>query len=371
MPLGSSPPIIRDRTNPWAFFIIILSKRNKSMKRRADGRFQKRITLPNGKSKVLYSTAKTEREAVKDFNRQMLALEAEQKNKFMFSKIADEWDTDYRKRISDINYRKNTRAAYERIIEHFNGFYIEEMTAPVINQFINKLVLMNYSKKTVANHLSILNMIFKFAILNGYITYNVMQDIPLPQNLPQKRRKLPSDKELEIVNNHHDGFDFLPYFLLNTGLRMSEALALNIDDIDFENKVINVNKHLIHDGNKPVIENKTKTAAGERTVILLDRVAEKIVKKKGILFCDDNGTPYTKGQLRNRWSKYQKKYNITLTAHQLRHGFATMLFEAGIDEKDAQELMGHSDITTTRTIYTHIRNKRREETARKLNEFRF
>lgn len=197
------------------------------MKRRADGRFQKRITLPNGTAKYLYSSAKTEREAVKDFNRQMMALEIENKNKFLFANIADEWDSEYRKRISDINYRKNTRAQYERIVDYFAEYYIEEMTAPVVNQFINKLVSMSLGKKTIANHHSILNMIFRFAILNGYTTYNVMQDIPLPPNLPQKRRKLPTDKELEIVNNHYDGFDLLPYFLLNTSLRMSEALALN------------------------------------------------------------------------------------------------------------------------------------------------
>lgn len=342
------------------------------MKRRADGRFQKRITLENRKSKVLYSSASSEREAIKDFNRQMLALEAEQRNRFLFTAIAEEWNNEYQERISDINYRKNTRAAYNRIIEHFNGYYIEEMTAPVINQFMNKLATMKYGKKTVANHHSILNMIFRYSILNGYITYNVMQDIPLPPNLAQKRRTLPSDEELQTVNNHYEGFDFLPYFLLNTGLRLSEALALEVDkDIDFENKVITVNKHLLHNGNQPVIEYKTKTQAAERTVVLLDRVAEKITKTKGLLFCDDEGLPYSVSRLYKQWKEYQSKYGVTLTAHQLRHGFATMLFEAGIDEKDAQELMGHADITTTRSIYTHIRNKRREETAKKLNEFHF
>lgn len=341
------------------------------MKRRADGRFQKRITLPDGRAKFLYSSAKTERAAIADFNRQMLALEAEQRNKFLFSNIADEWNAKYRERISDINYRKGVRAAYERIFDYFDGYYIEEMTAPVINQFINKLADMQYGKKTVANHHSVLNMIFKHAILSGYITYNVMQDIPLPPNLSQKRRELPSDKELEIVNSHYEGFDFLPYFLLNTGLRMSEALALEDKDIDMIGKTITVNKHLIHDNNKPIIEAKTKTQATERTVILLDRVADKIPPRKGLLFCEENGAAYTKRRLQKLWGDYQKKYGLILTAHQLRHGYATMLFEAGIDLKDAQDLMGHSDISTTRTIYTHIRNKRRDETAKKLNEFNF
>lgn len=342
------------------------------MKRRADGRFQKRIILPGGTVKYLYSNASNERLAIKDFNEQMLNFETKEKNKFLFSNIADEWDTEYRERISDINYRKNTQAAYNRIVDYFNDYYIEEMTAPEINKFIRHLALHKYSKKTVANHHSILNMIFKFAILNGYIDYNIVQDIPIPSNLPQKRRKLPTDRELEIVNSNYEGFAFLPYFLLNTGLRMSEALALEVDkDFDFENNLIKIDKHLLFDSNKPIIENKTKTQSSERTVILLDRVAEKIPKRKGLLFCNQDGTPLTQKQLRCRWDNYKKEFDIDITPHQLRHGYATMLFEAGIEEKDAQELMGHSDISTTRNIYTHIRNKRKQDTAKKLNEFNF
>jgi integrase len=160
--------------------------------------------------------------------------------------------------------------------------------------------------------------------------------------------------------------------LLNTGLRKSEALALNYSDIDFENKIITVDKHLIHDGNRPVLENKTKTINSKREVILLDRVAEKIPKnKKGIIFCNDKGEHLSSKQFRCQWERWQKKYNTTITAHQLRHGFATMLYEAGIDLKDAQDLMGHSDIKTTQSIYTHIRDKRKKETAQKLNEFSF
>ena len=50
-------------------------------------------------------------------------------------------------------------------------------------------------------------------------------------------------------------------------------------------------------------------------------------------------------------------------------GFATILYEADVPDKDAQELLGHASITTTRDIYTHIRQSRREETAKKLNEY--
>ena len=76
------------------------------MKRRADGRFQKRVTMPDGTYKMLYSRASNERLANKDFTDQLLRLKEKERNKLLFSAVADEGNTEYRKRISDINYRR-------------------------------------------------------------------------------------------------------------------------------------------------------------------------------------------------------------------------------------------------------------------------
>lgn len=342
------------------------------MKRRPDGRWQKRIKLPNGKTKLLYSKASTERLAQKDFNEQMLALDTTSHNNTKFNVVADNWNTEYRKRISDINYRKSVRSTYEKIVAHFYDTPIEKLTSKDIYNYIQSLIYQGLSHKTIANYKSVLNMIFTYAIMNDIITNNPAQIITLPSNLPKKQRKLPTDDELKIVNENYNGFELLPYFLLNTGLRKSEALALNYEDIDFENKIIRIYKHLIHDGNTSVIEYKTKTKNSQRNVILLDRLADKLPKnKKGIIFDNGSGKHLSKKEYETRWAQWQKRHNTKITAHQLRHGFATMLYEAGIDLKDAQDLMGHSDIKTTQSIYTHIRDKRKEETANKLNSFVF
>ena len=344
------------------------------MTKRKDGRWQMNITLPDGTRKYFYSTAKTEREAVKDFNNQLLKFEKVEADGKTFRTVAEKWDNEYREKVSHITYNKNTRAAYERILDYFADCKdINKLTALEINVFLNSLIMKNYYKKTIANHKSILNMIFSYAVLNGYAKYNPVKDVRLPNNLPKKQRELPSTEDIREVEKHYEGFDLLPYFLLNTGMRISEALAIDIDkDIDREKKIITINKHVIHDGNKPVLEDRTKTENSKRTVILLDRLADKIPNnRKGLLFGNDDGQPLTKRQLACRWKKYQETYNIKVTAHQLRHAYATMLFEAGVDVKDAQELMGHSDINLTRQIYTHIRNERKEETAKKLNDFKF
>ena len=342
------------------------------MKQRPDGRWQKKITLPNGKTKTLYSSASTERQAIKEFNEKMIQLQTDEKNTTLFEKVADDWNTDYREKISDLNYRKSIRATYENVLARFTGDFIEEITPTDIQIYINKLIKQGFSHKTIASYKSVLKMIFDYALFNGIIKSNPVSIVRLPANLPKKARELPTDKELSIINSNYEGFAFLPYFLLNTGLRISEALALSYEDIDFDAKTIKIYKHLLHDGNKPILEHKTKTINSKRTVILLDRVAEKLDRnKKGIIFCNADGDYLTRRQMTWNWEKWQKENNVTATPHQLRHGFATMLFEAGIDLKDAQDLMGHANISTTQSIYTHIRNKRKDETAQKLNAFSF
>lgn len=345
------------------------------MKQRADGRWCKKVTLPSGKTKFFYSSADTEKKAIKEIENQLLKYTEEKESGKTFAEVADEWDTAYRNKVSDINYRKNTKCAYNRILDYFSSHGpIKKITHLDISAFLNSLILQGYYKKTIATHKSILNMIFRYGIVNGYVNYNPMRDITLPNNLPKQERTFPTSEEIKIVTNHYEGFDLLPYFLLFTGCRKSEALAITDKDIDFKNNLIKIRNHVIHDGNRPIYEPVLKTDSAHREIILLDRLKKVIPKNfSGFLFSmeNDGKKPLTKGAYDKRWNKYCQKYKVNFTAHQLRHGYATMLFEAGIDLKDAQDLMGHSDINLTRQIYTHIRSERKEETAKKLNSFSF
>ena len=136
------------------------------MKQRKDGRWVKKITLPDGKTKYFYSTAKSEREAIKDFNEQLLGYRQKEEQGRTFAAVAEQWNTEYRERISDINYRKTNKAAYARIIKYFDGNTpIKNITRLEINTFLNSLIAQNYYKKTIAAHKSTLNMIFTYAVL--------------------------------------------------------------------------------------------------------------------------------------------------------------------------------------------------------------
>ena len=102
---------------------------------------------------------------------------------------------------------------------------------------------------------------------------------------------------------------------------------------------------------------------------MLDVLADKLPKGKpdALLFPNESGELMRETQFQRQWELYCKATGLSITPHQLRHAYATILFNAGIDDKDAQELLGHANLSTTRDIYTHITQRRREKTAAILN----
>ncbi len=343
------------------------------MKQRKDGRWPKTIVI-NGEPVHFYSRAKTEKAAERDIARQMIEYREKLERGELFRIVAEAWEREYLQRVPYHNYKKCGMKAFERAVDAFGGQPIKEITAKEIDILLQKLIAQQYGKAAVTTQKSIINMIFKYAVLNGFCDANPVDVIRLPNNLPKKKRELPTTEDMREVNLHTEGFDLFPFFLLNTGFRPSEALALRKENFDFDKGIIRPTHHVVHDGNMPIYEPVLKTDAATREVLMLDRVRAALPKNfKGFLFSmdGDGEKPLTRKAYVKRWEKYCKAYRLNITPYQLRHGFATMLFEAGIDLKDAQELMGHSDIRITQNIYTHIRKERKDETAKKLNGFSF
>ena len=161
------------------------------------------------------------------------------------------------------------------------------------------------------------------------------------------------------------------YFLLNTGLRKGEALALKYSDLDFDKKTIHVNKTVEWVGNVPNIKNHPKTDAGIRDVPLLDCLIDVIEHKNSdeLLFPNASGELLRNGNFTRLWNKYRQETGLSITPHQLRHAYATILYDANIDIKTAQYILGHANIQTTMDIYTHLSQSRQDTAAEMLNKF--
>ena len=355
------------------------------MLKRSDGRWQDQITLP-GMSKPKYFYGKTQKEV----KQKMAAWKQEQTRGKSFEAAADAWDVWHADQVS-YNGAEAYRAALKRTKEHFSGRNVQDIGPDEIDAYIRYLAGRGYARRTVQLHLDMLNMIYDYAIVNRWADANPCNAVKLPSGLPKGRRDIPTDAELEKVRAGLEyDFGLFPFMLLYTGLRRGELLALRWEDIDREKKLIRVERAVYFAGNTPQIK-EPKTEAGKRSVVLLDALRDALPEPgEGYIFGGEK--PLTKTQVRKRWinwcraaglatgtttrkeGKNGRTYESTtweadITPHQLRHAFATILFDAGIDVKDAQEILGHSSIQVTRDIYTHIRQQRRENTAERLNAF--
>ncbi|GKH47110.1 site-specific integrase [Anaerotruncus massiliensis (ex Togo et al. 2019)] len=352
------------------------------MYRRKNGLYEKQITI-NGRRVAFYGS--TEREVLK----KIAEYKGEVKKGRTFSTVAEEWEREHEPEIA-----YNTWSGYLRPIKdvraEFDGFRINEITPAMIQRFINTYARQGRAKQTIKLRRTVLHQIFDHAILHGDVLFNPVSAVTVPKNAPKEIRALPQDDQIELVKKSLS-FDFglFAFLLLYTGCRRGEALALRFEDIDRAAGIIHISRSLYWIGNRPEIK-LPKTESGQREIVLLDVLAAAIPSKKtGYLFPSPSNSesPLLANEYRTLWERYCKSAGLIktkqrvchnriinetvpgITPHQLRHAYATMLFDAGIDEKDAQELLGHSKISMTKDVYTHIKRSRKAQTAKKLNDF--
>lgn len=316
-----------------------------------------------------------------------------------FREVAEQWQE---KKWQTIEQKTKAcyTAPYNRALDEFGDTPMPDILPADVSRFIQRLGAQGYSAKTVKIQKSVLRMIFSDAILHDppIITSNPADYVQIPRGLARTKRSAPDDETMQtIIDSVRTAyFGLFPYLLLYTGCRRGEALALTWDDIDFKAKTIRINKEYIYPNGVPVLK-LPKTEAGIRTVPLLPGLEAVLEKPKDakpttLLFPAPDGRPLQENAFRRRWRHYCKDtglvtdtvetrtnskgreyqvhiYTPTLTPHQLRHGYATVLYEADIDEKTAQSLLGHADIHTTLQIYTDIRTKYLEDQVQKISEY--
>ena len=285
-----------------------------------------------------------------------------------FADIAEAWQGVHWERVGYKTAEAYT-APLKRLNDSFGDIPATDLSAQMIYALLSDLAKKGYSRRSVQMHRDIVNMIYNNAIVDGKATVNPCASVSMPRNLPTSKRQLPEDAAITAVKESDAPFSLFAKICLYAGMRRGEALALRYEDIDWTHGVIHVTKAVEFVGNNPHLKSP-KTEAGYRDAILPDILKEAITHKKGgFIFAREDGGLLTKMQFRKRWLAYCEAIGYDITPHQLRHGFATILYEAGIADKDAQEFLGHSSITVTRDIYTHIRQSRKSEAVSKFNSY--
>ena len=302
-----------------------------------------------------------------EVEQKMIAYKEKIERGLLFREVAQKWEDAIFPTLTQ-GTKKVYRPALRRSVDRLGDIPVKDLLPNDIKSLLESMKKQQFARKTVSNQRLVVNLICQAAVLDGEIRYNPCREVKIPKGLKVTIRRLPTDEEIEIVKNgKNDPDGLLPYLFLYSGCRKGEALALDHKDIKRKEKVIKVNKSVTYTGQVPSLKDP-KSEAGNREVILLDNLAEVLPRGIGLIFPGKDGGLMKQAEYERMWKRWQKRVGVTLTAHQLRHGFATLLFEAGIEERDAMDLMGHSDIRLMQHIYTHIRKTRKEQTAVKLNE---
>lgn len=317
-----------------------------------------------GKRKYFYG------EDVKDAERKRDAFLYELEHPLITAgRVIDEWSEIHEQEVTYKTW-KGYEAHIKAIKNEFGSWDIKKISHQDITNMLQKMARRKYADKTVRTRLNVFNMIMEHALFENYTDANPCTLARIPKGLSKSKRELPDQDQIDAVKNSLScHFGIFAYFLLFTGLRRGEALAIEWKDIDFKNNTISVNKALFFKSNKPELKS-TKTISGFRNVPLLAPLKSALedIKDRGMyLFGKDK--LMTEQAYRRAWERYCRQSGVSITPHQLRHAFATILFDAEISSKSAQKMLGHADYKTTLEIYTHISEKRELTDTEKLNSF--
>lgn len=178
----------------------------------------------------------------------------------------------------------------------------------------------------------------------------------------------------------------LPIYLAGyLGLRREEIVGLKWKYVDFEQRLIHISEVRTSAGSKEIIK-KPKTEQSKRILYMTDELLQVLSKTKkrqddykgllvdeyvdsGFVYVRDNGEPYRVNTLTEQFKAFLERNMLPkIRLHDLRHTFASILYEAGVDLKAISEALGHSDLATTNKIYTHRFDKTHMKTVSALSE---
>ena len=263
---------------------------------------------------------------------------------------------------------QNTIDAYRRDLSDFaqNLEDIHTINRMNINAYVRTLRERKLAPTSVIRKVASLRGFFKWATSSGILEKNPAATLEQPKT-PQRLPKVVSVKEIdEMLHNNLTPLEHVMMELLySCGLRVSELVNSKLNDIDLSSKYV----RCFGKGSKERI-----IPIGEQAKMMLKEyfpTRDLLIKKYNLttknLLIKDNGHFVTRQDVYNFIHAQGKLIHKNISPHTLRHSFATHLLENGADLRVVQELLGHSDVSTTQ-LYTHISKKRLKEVYFSINK---
>lgn len=288
----------------------------------------------------------------------------------------------YKLYICNGDRKKSTETYYKDIIkyitDYFAGAVLQDITPIQIQEYLQylrddhlKKKKKPLSQKYLHHQYGALRNIFGYAERNNFIVKNPMKDVEAPRLKKEKVDALtPEQAKIFFEKTGECPIDLqsILYLLITTGLRRGELVGLKWKDIDVSAGVLHVDKSVSYTHGSGVVVSTPKTPSSIRDVPLMPSTVDVLLRylddvkrkhqstiiKDAFLFhrSDDLFRPIDPNAITRRVKRFMKNNGLPdLSPHDLRHSCATLLLSQGADVKSVQQILGHSDASTTLNFY--------------------
>ncbi len=303
------------------------------------------------------------------------------KSKVKFKDIAEEFiETGYKlNKLKASSYRRKMLTLKEIQTHYIANMELQKITENDLKDFF--VYITKYSNSVIAKIYGIVNQTFKIAVRRNIVRFNFLDDqiefsIPYSNKKDKKISAFTIEEQQQFIKaiKEDTRYRYKYQFLLGlfTGMRMGEINALDINDIDFKNKLIHIRRTITRGlDERAMIGSYTKTKTGTRDIIM-DNHVEHILKEYlsstyyqenelHLLFCNSKkqciSTDTTNMMFKCLCEQYSIGKGYKLHQHMLRHTFATRCIESGMPANVLSKIMGHANVSTTLNVYCDVFDK--------------
>ncbi|MGG4011455.1 tyrosine-type recombinase/integrase [Bacillus smithii] len=306
------------------------------------------------------------------------------------------WFDNYKKGTVSRGTEKTFMQAINIITKHLGYVQMKDLDRGKYQRFINKIAP-SFAKSTLQRHNSRWSEAFEEAVMLDIIQKNPAYKVKYPTTTkPIKNKKknveLEEAKQLmqameEDWSRQYQHYKYITYLLIGTGARIGEVTALHLNDVDFKNKIIHINKTFIREDRVWKIKNTTKTGeSGERTIGLDDftlskmkewrKIRNEIILRHGLkdvpyFFINEIGDFIKTVNYGDMLRSICKRHKIRhITPHMFRHTHETIMWESGVvDLNFIGARLGDKDKTILLNTYGHLSKISEQTNMDKINQF--
>ena len=364
-----------------------------NIRKRKDGRWEGRFTAGHnpstGKQVIKSVLGKTQAEVKEKLKKAMedaQTVDFTKNGKYTVGTWLDEWFEN----VAKIKVRASSHQTYKGYIDNhikpnIGNIPIEKLTTMDLQKFYRKLLTKGrierieakdqpkgLSAKTVRNINQVISSAMDLAVAQRIIPMNPTNACELPRIEHKEMQTIPAEQLQAFLNEARaTGVYEMYYIELATGLRRGELLGLKWQDIDWKNGIIKVRRQVARvDGQ--IKEAPLKTKNSYRTVTISQQAIEvlKAQKKKtndAYVFPSPNGGPISPDSVNNMLKRVLERAGIPkVRFHDLRHTFATIALQNGVDIKTVSGMLGHFSAGFTLDTYAHVTTSAQKEAAQTM-----